>query len=177
MSKMSSALLLVLVLSMAIVVYLQSRDVTSSFRAVKLVADDLREPGVQGRSVDPELAQRVTTSLEQLLEQPEAISENLDELREIGAVAASWAAAAPSPSWELQFAVAVRGTANELREYASRPSDRQLESARRELQRARAALAGDTAPGSSVDAIRDRLLNLQRSQEERAQEINENLGH
>lgn len=175
MSKVSAALLLVLVLSMAIVVYLQSRDVSSSFRAVKLVADDLREPGVEGRSIDPVLAERVTTSLEQLLEDPTAIEDNVEPLREIGAVAAGWAAAAPSPSWELRFAVAVRGAAAELREYAVTPSDRQLESARRELQRARAALAGDTAPGSSVDAIRDRLLNLQRSQEERVQEINENL--
>lgn len=176
MSKLSAGLVLVLLLSMAIVVFLQSRDVSTSFRAVKLVADELREPGIEGEGIDPALAERVATSLERLLEQPEAIADSIEDLREIAAVAAGWAAGAASPSWQLQFAVAIRGAAAELRAYAGRPSERHLESARRELARARSALAGDTAAGSSVDAIRERLLNLQRSQQERVQEVDEGIG-
>ena len=89
--------------------------------------------------------------------------------------AAAWADAAPSPSAELRAAVAIRSAAGDLRSYATRGSQMSLASAKRNLDTARAALAGEPTGTAPTDAVRDRLENLQRGQQERYQDVEEEL--
>lgn len=168
-------LLIVVLLAAAAVLYLQKEDAASSLDAVTAVATDLREEGAVGRRFDPALATRLVASLDELADHPERIATHRDDLKAIAATAAAWADAAASPSPELACAVALRGAAADLRSYALRPSPTALASARSQLERARGALSGEPAGGSAVDAVRDRLGNLQSGQQERLQEIEEEL--
>jgi hypothetical protein len=170
------ALFIVILLAAAAVVFLQQRSATESFEGVTKIAADLREQGVEGRAFDRKTAERMLASLVALLEAPEDITEHTDDLRTMSATAASWAEAAASPSFELKVAVALRGAAVDLREYGLRASPAALKSASRNLDAARSALSGAQTPGSPpIDAVRDRMENLQRSQQERAQDIEEEI--
>jgi hypothetical protein len=173
--RIFGALLIVVLMAMAAVLYLQREDTAASLEAVANVATDLRESGISGRALDPKMATRMVTSLQELVDFPEAIPDHIDDLKTMAATAASWADAAVSPSAELRAAVALRSAARDLRSYASRPSPHFLSSAQRNLDTARSALAGDPGGTAPTDAVRDRLENLQRGHQEHYQELEEEL--
>jgi hypothetical protein len=173
--RIFGTLLVVILLALAAVLLLQRESATSSFDAVREIATDLREEGASARRFDPELAARMVSSTQLLVDHPEAIADHIDELETIAATAASWADGAPSPSVALTVAVALRAAAGDLRAARSSADSAALRSAQRNLDRARAALAGQPVGTSPVDAVRDRLENLQRSQQERAQETQDEI--
>lgn len=173
--RIFGALLIVVLLAMAAVLYLARQDTAASLEAVAAISADLREQGVQGRSFEPEAAARMVVALQELLDQPDRIADHTDDLKTIAATAAAWADAAHSPSSELRVSVALRSAAGDLREYGLRSSQMALTSAARQLDTARAALAGDVTGTAPTDAVRDRLDNLQRGQQERYQELDEEL--
>ncbi len=173
--RIFGALLIVVLLAMAAVLYLQREDTAASLEAVASVATDLREDGVSGRAMNPEMAARMVASLQQLVDHPEEIPNHVDDLKTVASTAAAWAAAAASPSIELRVAVALRGAAGDLRSYGTRPSENSLSSAGRNLDAARAALAGEPTGTAPTDAVRDRLENLQRGQQENYQDLEEEL--
>jgi hypothetical protein len=168
-------LLIAVLIALAAVLYLRRESATSSFDAVRTIAADLREEGVAGRPFEPELAARMASSMQELVGHPEGIAGHRDELATIAATAASWAEAAPSPSVALTVAVALRAAAAELRGYPASSAAASLAAAQRHLERARAALAGEPVGASPVDAVRDRLDNLQSGQQERLQEVEEEM--
>ena len=181
--RISGILILVVLLAMATVVYLQSRSVTATQEALTVMATDLREEGVEGAAFDSERAATVIGVMEQLIADPDAIASHVDDLKTIAETASRWAAGAPSPSPALHASVAIRSAAAELRSHAVSPSSVRLDRARRDLERARHALAtraagdGTTAPsGLATEGIRDRLGNLEAAQKERALEVEEELG-
>ncbi len=145
------------------------------------VAASLREEGVTGSTLDREQAQRMITAMENLLAAPDTISDHAHDLRIFAETAASWAKAAPSPSHDLHLSVSLRSTAGELRSYALRSSPVHLIRARRYLDESHNSLAGGggaeggPGPGLAVGAIRDQLNNLQQSQQEQQQEMDEAL--
>jgi hypothetical protein len=161
--------------------YLTGRDATASLDAVAVVATDLREAGVTGRALDRDLALQMINGMDGLLETPDTIPDHLDDLKTFASTAAAWADAAPSPSSELRAAVAIRKAAGELRAQATRPSTMHLMRASRYLDVASDAIrfgvagSGGSGPGLATDAVRDRLDNLQQSQQERYQELDEEL--
>lgn len=178
--RISGALMIVVLLAAAFVFYLTSRDATSSFDAVTAIAADLREEGVEGRPLDREAAQRMIDAMEILIDAPETIDDHLTDLKSFSSTAATWADSAASPSPELHTAVSLRSAASELREYALRKRELNITRARRYLVEARGALSAEPSPGGpgpglATDAVRDRLENLQRSQQERNQEVDEEL--
>jgi len=173
--RVFGVLLIVVLIALAAVLFLQRESTTSSFQAVRAIATDLREEGATGRRFDPELAARMASSMRLLVDHPEAIAGHTDELTTIATTAASWADAAPSPSVALTVAVALRAAAGDLRAARSSAAPASLSSAQRNLDRARAALAGEPIGTSPVDAVRDRLENLQSGQQERAQEAEEEM--
>jgi len=168
-------LLIVVLIALAAVLYLQRESATSSFDAVRQIATDLREEGVAGSRFDPALAGRMVTSMQLLVDHPETIADHVDELETIAATAASWADAAPSPSVALTVAVALRAAAGDLRAARASADPVGLRSAGRHLDRAGAALAGEPVASSPVEAVRDRLENLQSGQQERTQEAEDEM--
>lgn len=179
--RVSGSLFLLLLMAIGVMLYLGGRDVTSSLDAVATVAADLREEGVEGRALDHERAEQMIRAMEELLAAPDTVSDHIEDLRTFAAAAAEWADAAPSPSTELRASVALRRAAGELRTQAVRPSTVHLMRARQYLGVARDALTfanapdGGPGPGLATDAVRDRLENLQQSQRERYQELDETL--
>jgi hypothetical protein len=181
--RLSGVLILIVVISMAVVVFLQSRDVTAKREALTVVAADLREEGVASVPFDRTRALELIAVLDKLAADPESIPSHVEDLKTISATAAQWAAGAPSPSPELHASVALRAAAGELRGYAVQPASTGLDRARRKLVEARQSLApttggdGTTAPSGMVtDGVRDQLQNLEASQKERALELDEDLG-
>jgi len=176
--RVSGILMIGVLIAAGFVFYLTGRDATTSLDAVATVATDLREEGVAGRPLDRAAAQRMISAMESLLAAPETISDHVEDLKSFAATAAAWAQAAASPSLELRTAVSLRSAAGELREYAIRSTQTHLMRARRSLDGARAALAGEATgagPGLATEAVRDRIQNLQRSQQEQQQELAEEL--
>jgi len=173
--RMIGTLVIVILIALAAVLYLQRDTATASFHAVQAIATDLREEGMTGRRFEPEQAARMASSMQELVDHPEGIADHLDELATIAATAASWAEAAPSPSDALTAAVALRAAAADLRSYQASSTVASLGSAQRNLDRARAALAGEPIGTSPVDAVRDRLDNLDSAQQERTQEVEEEM--
>ncbi len=173
--RLLGALLVVILVALAAVLLLQGKSVQSSRDAVTSVAADLREEGVQGRPFDRVQANRMVRSLGRLIETPDEIPEHGDELRTIAATAAAWADAAAAPSVELTAAVALRAATGELRSYAVTPDAHRLRVAARHLDDARGALAGGPHRNDPTDGVRERLENLQRGQQERQLELDEQL--
>jgi len=180
--RISGALILVVVLSMAVVVILQSRDVTAKRQALATIATELREEGVDGAKFDRERAFELIAVLDGLSADPDAIPNHLEDLKTISSTAASWAAGAASPSPELHASVAIRKAAGELRSHAVKPSSSALQKAQRELEKARHALTttspgdGTSAPsGLLTEGVQDRLHNLEAAQKEKMLEIDEEL--
>lgn len=181
--RISGALILIVVISMAVVVFLQSRDVTAKREALAAISTDLREEGVESVPFDRDRALEFISVLDGLAADPGAIPNHIEDLRTIAATAAQWAAGAPSPSPELHASVALRAAAGELRGYAVQPAATGLERARRKLVEARQSLTptpggdGTIAPSGMVtEGVRDQLQNLEASQKERALELDEDLG-
>lgn len=181
--RLSGILILVVLISMAVVVFLQSRDVTAKQEALAIIATELREEGVEGARFDDDRALELIAQLEGLIDNPAIIPNHTDDLKTISATAAAWAAGAASPSPELHASVALRKAAGELRGYAVRENSAVLDKARYELRRARHALTttgtgdGTSAPSGLVtEGVRDRLGNLEASQKEKMLEIEEELG-
>lgn len=181
--RISGALILVVVISMAVVVFLQSRDVTAKKEALAIVATELREEGVEGARFDRDRAFELIAVLDGLAADPDAIAHHTDDLKTISSTTASWAAGAVSPSPELHASVAIRKAAGELRSHGVRPSEANLTKARHELGKARHALTttggsdGTSAPSGLVtEGVQDRLQNLEAAQKERALELEEELG-
>jgi hypothetical protein len=179
--RISGALFLVLLMAVGFMLYLTARDATSSLDAIAAVATDLREEGVIGRALDRDLALQMIDAMDSLLVSPATIPEHVDDLKTFAATAAAWADGAPSPSTELRIAVALRKAAGELRSQALSPSSVHLMRARRYLGVAEDALefaalgGGGPGPGLATDAVRDRLENLEQAQQERYQELDEEL--
>ena len=171
--RVFGVLLIVVLIALAAVLFLQRESATSSLQAVRAIAADLREEGVAGRPFDRDLAARMASSMQLLVDHPEAIAEHSGELATIAATAASWADEAPAPSVALTVAVALRGAAGDLRGHRPGAPETALVAAQRKLDRARAALAGGPIGTSPVDAVRDRLDNLQSGQQERAREADD----
>jgi hypothetical protein len=179
--RISGALFLTVLIAAGYMLYLTGRDATASLDAVAVVATDLREAGVTGRALDRDLALQMINAMDGLLEAPATIPDHIDDLKTFAATAAAWADAAPSPSPELRAAVAIRKAAGELRAQATRPSTVHLMRASRYLDVASDAVrfgvagSGGSGPGLATDAVRDRLDNLQQGQQERYQELDEEL--
>ena len=179
--RISGALFLTLLMAIGVMLYLGGRDATSSLDAIAVVSTDLREEGVEGRALNRDLALQMIGAMDVLVSSPETIPEHVEDFKIFAATAASWADDAPSPSAELRAAVALRRAAGELRAQALSPSTVHLMRARRYLGVANDALTyagtggNGPGPGLAVDGVRDRLENLQQSQQERYQEIDEEL--
>jgi len=181
--RISGILILVVVISMAVIVILQSKDVTAKRDALAVVATQLREEGVEGVGFDRERAIELIAVLEGLSNDPDAIANHLEDLKTISTTAAGWAAGAASPSPELHASVAIRKAAGELRDHAVRPSSSTLRRAQYELEKARHALttassgAGTTAPSGLVtEGVQDRIKNLEAAQKEKMLEVEEEIG-
>jgi len=180
--RISGALILVVVISMAVIVILQSRDVTAKREALTMIASELREEGVEGTRFNRNSALELIAVLERLAGDPAAIPSHVDDLKTISSTAASWSAGAASPSPELHASVAIRKAAGELRSHAVKPSPTTLRKAHYELGKARQALTvtaggeGTTAPSGLVtEGVQDRINNLEAAQKERMLEIEEEL--
>lgn len=175
------ALFIGLLIAAAYGLYLSAKDTTTSLDAVAEVATSLREERVAGSSLDVGQADGMIAAMENLLAAPDTISDHVEDLQFFAATAASWAKAAPSPSSDLHLAVSLRQAAGELRSYALRSSPVHLMRARRYLEESRDGLAGSEGgtggpgPGLATGAIRDQLNNLQQSQQEQQQEVDEAL--
>jgi hypothetical protein len=181
--RISGILILVVVISMAVVVILQSRDVTAKRDALAVIATELREEGVEGAKFDRERAFELIAVLEGLSNDPDSIPNHLEDLKTISSTAASWSAGAASPSPELHASVAIRKAAGELRDHAVRPSPSTLRKAQHELEKARHALTitspgdGTSAPSGLVtEGVQDRINNLEAAQKEKMLEVEEELG-
>ena len=181
--RISGALILAVLIAMAVVVYLQSRDIEAKREAVTVIADLMREEGVEAARFDRDRALELIVVLEGLTADSDAIPLHVEDLKTIAATAARWAAGASAPSPELTASVAIRTAAGELRSHAVSPSERTLSSAGDELRRARHALTtsasspGVASPSGMVtEGVRDRVNNLEAAQKERALELDEELG-
>jgi hypothetical protein len=182
--RISGVLILVVLLSMAVVVFLQSRDVSSTQEALAVISTELQEEGVEGVPFDRARAREIIAVLEMMIADPGSISRRTGELKTIAETAAGWAAGAASPSAELHISVAIRKAAGELRSYAVRPKATALTRARHQLDLARQTLdstgggSGTEIPsGMITDGMKDRLHNIEASQKERMLEVEEELGN
>ncbi len=171
--RVFGGLFIIVLMSAVILLFLQGEDATKSIDAVNNVANQLYESGVEGKTVDRDAAKRMITAMEALVEAPDSIKANMEGLREISAIAASWAKESPAPSADLHMSVAIRGAANELRNYGMKPADSYLQLARKQLNKAHDGLMGNAGDSGPADGIADQLHNLDQSHKEMYQEINE----
>lgn len=181
--RISGILILVVVFAMAVIVILQSKDVTAKREALTLIAAELREEGVEATRFDHNRASELIAVLEGLAGDPDTIENHVEDLKIISSTAAGWASGAASPSPELHASVALRSAADELRGYALRPTSRALGNAKRKLGEARHALTvriageGTIAPSGLVTGgVRDRINNLEAAQKEKMLEVEEEIG-
>ena len=179
--RVSGGFMVTALLAAGFALYLGGRDTTSSFDAVAVAADGLRERDVQGRALDLETADRMVTFMDGLLDVPDTVGDHVDEVRMVAETAASWAADADPASRELHLAVSLRSAAGELRAQGLNPSDSHLLRARRYLDQARNSLEGITSgteplqPPLVTDGLRDQMHNLEQAQREQLQQVDEAL--
>lgn len=179
--RISGGFMITALLAAAFALYLMGRDAGSSIDAVTTVADQLREQGVEGRTLEPGTAKSMIDVMDGLVEYPESISDHVDDLRIMVGTSAAWAAAAAPASRELHIAVSLRSAAGDLRAYALRPSQSLLMRARRRLDQARSSLEGGSGDGGTdeprlvTDGLRDQLQNLEQAQREQQQQVDEAL--
>lgn len=171
--RIGGLLLVVVLVAAAVLFYLHGKSAQEDLHAVSSISTKLREGGVEAHALDPAEARSFVRRLESMIAAPDTIEDSRDALRMIAARAASWAAAAPSPSPELHAAVALRSAADELRTYGVRGGEGRLDEARRQVEAARRALSGEAPVERPTDALRDRLQNLQRGQQERLRQLDE----
>ena len=76
--RISGTLFLAILMAVGYMLYLTGRDATSSLDAVAVVATDLREAGVTGRSLDRYLALQMINAMDGLLETPETIPDHIN---------------------------------------------------------------------------------------------------
>ena len=173
--RATGVLLIVVLLALAVVMLLRSQEVTRSEAAVTRAATAIREEGVASEAFDRAAASRAVTDLAAVARGEREADPG--ELAAIAARAARWAQGAPTPSAELTAAVAIRTAADELRQFALHGGDAHRSAARRALMRARDALAGggSAGGGGSVQGVRDRLQNLEQSEREHLQDLDEAL--
>ncbi len=149
--------LVALLVAVAVVLTLASRKTSRTFEAVERVAPALSED-VPPVPFDEEEARRVAAQLDAF-----ASTATLprDELAEVAARCAGWAAATTPGSGAYRAAVKLRAAAGALLAAGPEPTDPERRRARRLLAEAREALASPAAqPGGPVGAIRDQLENL-----------------
>lgn len=179
--RISGGFMVTALLAAGFTLYLTGRDTSSTSDAVATVADELREQGVTGQSLDRETANRMATVMDGFLDFPDTIGDHVDDLRIMAETAASWAAAADSASRDLHIAVSLRSAAGDLRAYALGPSQVKLARARRHLDQALSSLEGGATedgahpPSMATDALRDQLHNLEQAQREQRQQVDEAL--
>jgi len=167
--------MLSVLLAAAVVLYLNSRSASSDFKAVNETATKLRTGRVEARSFDRSAAIHAIRAMERLIANPSSIAAADDDLTTITRAAASWAEGATSGSAELHTAVSIRAAANQLRSYASDARENHLQRARSRLESAKRALAGEPGAQGPVAGIQDRLDNMEQSQREQMQELNDAL--
>ncbi len=179
--RLSGGFTVTALLAAGFALYLTGRDTTSSFDAVAVVADGLRERDVSAQVLDLQTADRMVTFMEGLLELPDTVGDRIEDVRTIAETAASWAAEADPASRELHLAVSLRSAAGELRAQALSPSPSHLQRARRHLDQARKSLEGITSGGEqfqqplATDGLRDQMQNLEQAQREQLQQVDEAL--
>lgn len=168
----AGVLLIVVLIAMAVVMLLREREVKEAEKSVSHIADGLRETGVTPRKLDQREARHLLRRLQRMVDGHTTVS--AVELESAAARAASWAEAALTPSPELTAAVALRAAANDLRSFVLLDESQYRRSAAHHLARARSALEGET-PTSSMQGMRDRMENVEESQREKLQQLNEAL--
>ncbi len=171
--KITGAAFLVLLIAVAIVLILRVKEVEHVRDDVARMVPLLEEEGVEARTMRHRDALARINELENLCATPSLIASSVPRLRQVAEEAASWAAGSPAPSVELTASVALRAAVIALREYAVRPSGRHLDKARSELLDAKSALEGFEPTTTTVDALRDRMKNIDYSRREQLQELEE----
>ncbi len=169
--------MLIVLIAVAVVLVLRGTEAKQDVGAVRSISTDLHESGVEARAFDRGTALGYIRSLDGLLQAPGTIASSVDQLQTIARTAAGWAQGAPAGSPALDTAVALRSAADELRAYALHGGDRHLEEARRQVDAARASLSGASTTRPATADVKDRLENLQRSEQEQMQHLDEALQH
>ncbi|HUK13888.1 MAG TPA: hypothetical protein VLW17_11365 [Thermoanaerobaculaceae bacterium] len=164
----STLSLAVLLVAMAIVLLLASRQTRRDFDAVRSVSFAARE-NVAPRPFDAAEARRLVARLRSLADTPELPA---DELREAASRAAGWAAALAPGAPDYHLVVNLRGAADELVDATPSLSDPHRAAARRLLDAAEAAPGAPGAgPPGAIGGVRDQLQNIQQSQREKLQDV------
>ena len=175
--RASGILLLVVLIAAAVVLLLRGQEAQRTGHAAVRAADTVREAGVEAAPFDRDAARRAIHELAAMARGEGDLP--AETLARIAATAAAWAEGAPTPSAELTAAVAIRKAADELRQYRLDGDAIHRRAARRALLEASEALDRGAEPGGagggSVRGVRDRLENLQQSERERLQELDEAL--
>ncbi len=170
--RATGILLVMVLIAAAVVLMLRSREAVEAERSVNRITAGVHEEGVKGVEFDRQAAEDVMARLETMAKDQGDLT--AAELEEVTRQAAQWAEGAPTPSAELTAAVGIRSAAGELRQLLLDGDGMHRRSARRYLARARRALSGDTARGG-VQGVQDRLQNLQQSEKEHLQDLNQAL--
>lgn len=156
--------LVALLVAMAVVLILSARQTKHDFDAARQAIPSLRE-AVAPAPFDALEAAQTASRLESMLDSAPLPH---DELRDITARTAAWAAATQPGGEQYHAAVALRGAADELITSSRDAASPRRARARQLIAEAREALRGTTAmPGGPAGAIRDQLKNLQYSQQEK----------
>jgi len=171
--KVTGAAFLVVLIAVAIVMILKVKEVEHVRDDVQRMVPHLEEQGVKGKTMRHRDALDRIREMESFCATPSLIETSVPRLREVAEEAAAWAAGSPAPSVELTAAVALRAAVGAMRDYAVRPSDRSLAKAKTELVDAKSALEGFEPTTTTTDALRDRMKNLDYSQREKLQEMEE----
>ncbi len=175
--RIAGAFMIIVLIAVALVLVLRSMETKHDVEAVRSISSNLHESGVEARAFDRGAALRTIRVLQGFLDTPGTIASSLDRLQAIARTAAAWAQGAPEGSAALDTAVALRSAADELRSYGLYGGERHLMEAKRQLAAARAGLNPATSARPVTADVRDRLQNLQRSEQEQMQHLDQALQH